>query len=192
LTITPRSPSIVRVVLAHRFGGQTNHVEGADQIDADHAREGCQVMWAIAAKHFLRRCDTGTVHQSVQRSEFVDGQIDGGACAGLIGHIGLGKARVRAELRSLRLARTGIDINDHHLCTSVDQATRRFRSESGACTRYHKNIATDLHFNSQKNIATSRNAALLDCADGGPHAMPRHSKTEPPGASKTLLMMTSA
>jgi hypothetical protein len=72
-------------------------------------------------------------------------------------------------LRGLRLAGSGVDVDNHHFCTSIDQAARRFRSESGACTRYHKNTATDLHFNPQKNIATSRNAALLACADGDPH-----------------------
>ena len=65
----------------------------------------------------------------------------------------------------LRLAGPGVNVDDHHFSTSADQTARRFGTETRPCSSYHKHTAIDLHVNPQKNIATSRDAALLACAD---------------------------
>jgi hypothetical protein len=123
-------------------------------------------MRTIPAKHLLGWRHAGAVDQSVQRAKFTDSHFDGSTCARFIGHVGFGKARVGPQLRCLRLAGSGVDVDNDHFPTSIDQAARRFRSESGSCSRYHKHTAIDLHDYPQKNIATSRDAALLACADG--------------------------
>ena len=103
-------------VLGHRLGREPNHVEGADQVDGDDAREVRQRLHAFLAEHAFGRDDAGRVHQAVDPAEGRGGFVDGALGVGLGRHIGLDEPRLRAVRRRLGPARVRVEVDDDAHC----------------------------------------------------------------------------
>ena len=59
------TPAGIGLALHHRLGRQTDHVEGADQVDADRPRKAFQLVRPVATNHLLGRRHAGAIDQDI-------------------------------------------------------------------------------------------------------------------------------
>ena len=135
-TITPRSPSSSRLVLRHDGRGETDHVEGADEVHVDHVPEGVQrVGLTVLADDECRRPDPCAVDDAVQPAEphrCVDRVLD----ARLVADVGLDE---RADLLA------SSEVGDDHVCARLGEQACRRGTETRAAARDQERTALDDH-----------------------------------------------
>ena len=91
----------VRRCLRHRVGGKPRHVERADQVDVDRARETRERVRPVLAEHLLAVHDAGAVDEPVQSAaEAVDRRGDRGLRARLVRDVGAHEPHAGADLLS--------------------------------------------------------------------------------------------
>jgi hypothetical protein len=74
--ITPRSPFGRGLALAHHGGGESNHVERADQVYLHRARERRQIIGTFLAHHATDADDAGTIDDDVYAAELRFGHVE--------------------------------------------------------------------------------------------------------------------
>src|SRR5208283_4918862 len=112
----------VRRLLHHGSGREPDHVEGADEIDANRAGEAVEPVRAFAAHHLLAWRHARAVDQSVEPSEGVERELHGGLSVGLAGHVGGREARGRTEFGGKRLSGVTVYVGDDDASAGSDQA----------------------------------------------------------------------
>ena len=142
----------IRLALHHRLGGETDHVEGADQVDVDRPHEAFQPVRPFAPDHLLGRADAGAIDQPVQAAEGGNCRIDGVDRARLTGNVGFDEARIGAKFGRQSLARLTVHIRQHHFRAAIDQVARRRRPKAGTRTRHQKNLVLDFHSLSPQSV----------------------------------------
>ena len=111
----PRSPYSARFGLAHRFGGQARHVEGADQVDVDRALEHVQRVRAVLADGLDGRRHAGAVDQAAQRAQR-HGRGHDRLAVGFRGDVALDE--LAAEFGSQRGAGLDLHVGQHDLAAA--------------------------------------------------------------------------
>jgi hypothetical protein len=104
--------------------GKPDHIERADEIDAERARKTLQPVRSVAADHLFGRRDTGAIHQSAQAPESFHRSGDHRRSFLTIAHIGLDEANLAAELPGDLFARFLIEIGDRHAPSCFDEHAR--------------------------------------------------------------------
>ena len=88
--------------MLHRFGCQAGDIEGANQVDLDHAAKRRQVVRATVAQHSLRMNHPCTDHRTPQTAEGVARFGNGRPQVGFIQNVGLDEPRPLAEFPGAR------------------------------------------------------------------------------------------
>src|SRR6185436_16151303 len=107
-----------------RWRGEADHVEGADQVHGDHARERVQRVWSVAADGALRQADAGAVDRAIELAELAQRRVHGSLDAVLLGDIG---SHVVGALRHVVAWR--IDVGNEHARTARGEQPRTRRAE---------------------------------------------------------------
>ena len=136
----------VRFLVLDDRGGKTDHVEGADEVDADRAGEIFEAMRAVAPKHLFARRDPCAVYQTMQMTEALKRCVDRGKAILFAGH-------VRAHETGRRFTQFGadpltglrIDVGNNDARTGLDQQAGDSRAQARAATRNQKYLARDQH-----------------------------------------------
>ena len=74
--MTPRSPPGGRFIRRHGRGGQTNHVERADEIDLDDTREMSEWLHALLTEYAFRRRNAGGADGAMDRPESLERALE--------------------------------------------------------------------------------------------------------------------
>ena len=123
----------VGFALAHRLGGNADHVESANEVDVDDAREVGQLLRAVLVQHLFGDADAGAVDQALQAAEARQRLRHAGQGIGLGADIGALKRGAGAELDSQRSAAFGIQVGDDDIgALAVEGANRGFAESRGA------------------------------------------------------------
>jgi hypothetical protein len=133
-----------RVVRQHPLGREPQHVECADQVDLDDAREVGQRERAGLPDGARRVAGAGAVDRHAERAEAV-GDVQRGGHVGLAAHVGGREAHRVAELRGPLLPRGARQVQDHHLRARCDQRLRRGEPEPGRASRDQRDAVGDVH-----------------------------------------------
>ncbi len=145
MTITPPLAVGVRLSLRHDLGGKPYHVECPDQVDGDRAGETVQCVRAAPAENLLAGRSAGTIHQSVDVPEFLFRKCQSGGGVGLIRHVGISEAHLRAELGGRLFPRWRLQVQPQHCRALLSQHARHSRAEPGTGPRNDKDAALELH-----------------------------------------------
>jgi len=137
-------------VLARRFfcdggGGKADHVEGADEVDADGLRKRVQAVRAFAADDFFGGGDSGAIDERVQVAKGAEGEIDGGLRVGFAGNVGEGEAGGCAQIGGQGLARWTVGVGDDDGCAFTDEQVRRGCAQSRCAAGDKKDVIRNLH-----------------------------------------------
>ncbi|MCY1448251.1 hypothetical protein D9M71_649070 [compost metagenome] len=113
-----------RFAFGHGRGGQAQQVEAANQVDVDHPAEAFQAVWAVLAQDFLGADDACAVDQPVETAESANGSIHRSLGGGFLADVGDRKARLGAQFLGLGGYGFGIEVDQHHLGTGLDEHLR--------------------------------------------------------------------
>jgi hypothetical protein len=129
-------------VLAHGLSGQADHVEAADQVDVDHAREGGQRVRAVLAHGLGADGDACAIDQAHQLAAGQRRRHDGlGIC--FLRHIAAHEDA--ADLGRQRLTLVGLHIGHHHGGTGGGQHARRAFAQARGAAGDDEDLASDVH-----------------------------------------------
>ena len=145
LTMTPRS-SPSGSCFAICGGGEADHVEGSDQVDADDELEAFEVgRLPIAGEHTARETHTGAVDDDVKATELVRGRVDGGLHLVFDRHVGGREAGPVTELLRDDLAVRRREVDDHDRGTGVVKLLDGRSTESRRSSGDERDLAFDVH-----------------------------------------------
>mmetsp|Transcript_6315 Transcript_6315/g.25625 ORF Transcript_6315/g.25625 Transcript_6315/m.25625 type:complete len:609 (+) Transcript_6315:468-2294(+) len=130
------------LVLGHGLGGQTDHVEAANQVDRDRLREAGQRMGTVLADGLDRGCDARAVHEAHQLAQ-ARGGGHGRLAVGLLADIALDEQP--AQLGGDGLAAFDLQIGDDHLGPVLGQHAGRAFAEARGAAGDDEHLACNFH-----------------------------------------------
>ncbi|MND80576.1 hypothetical protein D3C80_723490 [compost metagenome] len=150
-----------RFAFGHGCSGQAQQVEAADQVDVDHPAEAVQAMGAILAQDLFGADDTGAVDQAMETAERGNGGIDRGLGGALLTDIGNRKVRLATQRLGLGSDRLGIEVDQHHLGSSLDEHLCGSGAQPGSCAADDEVLVGNLHDGRSSGAGSRSQRGLL-------------------------------
>jgi hypothetical protein len=141
--ITPRSPSLPSD--CHGRSRQPADVEGADQVDVDHAAEPIEGVRPLPRDDPRGIDDSGAVHNAVQAAELLDAQPNGLVDLSSVGDVGGKKARGFAQRFARRGQGFGSQVDQEHPAAAAGEQLRAGRAQSRGGAGHQDGTRRDLH-----------------------------------------------
>ena len=96
-------------------------VEGASQVDTDHAVPEVQRKQLALGQGLAGSEDARAVHRHMQRPKRVDCELHGGLHTGVVGHIRFQRTHAVAQRGHLAHQAVFIQVDRHHLGARIEQ-----------------------------------------------------------------------
>ncbi len=143
--ITPPLALGVRLSLRHDLGGKPHHVECPDKVDGDGAGESIEPVRAVATENLFAGRGTGTIHQSMETTEFPPPKRQCLSDVSLVRHIDLSEMHARTKLGGKLFHGLRLHVQGQHDRAFASQHAGHGCAEPGTGPRDDEDAAPELH-----------------------------------------------